>query len=300
MKVVVAGGSGFIGRALRESLVAEGTETIVLSREAPREGEGFASWDARQPGAWIARMEGADAVVNLAGASVAEGRWSAERKEELLGSRVCSTRALVRGMAWLSRRPKVFICASAVGYYGNRGSEELFEDSGAGGGFLSGLCAQWEKEALQAAELGVRTIHLRVGVVLHPEGGALPRMIAPFRIFFGGPLGSGAQWMSWIAREDLIRLIRHLIGSRVAGPVNAVSPGPVTNLDFSRELGRALRRPSWLKTPGILLKGGLGEMADELLLASQRAYPRRALESGFSFLYPELRGAFDAMLKPAP
>lgn len=293
MKVLVAGGSGFIGRYLCWALEKAGHQPIVLTR---RSGEGELSWDGIRGGAWMEAVGKCQAVVNLAGASVAQGRWTPARKEELTRSRLDSTKALVEAMAAAKRKPAIFISSSAIGYYGDRKDELLDESSAAGNGFLADLCQAWERQANQAAAFGVPTVTLRTGIVLGREGGALARMAPVFKAFLGGPLGSGGQWMPWIAREDLAGLIIHLMGKGASGPFIGGSPNPVTNKVFSATLGKVLGRPARLPAPAFVLKLALGEMAGELLLSSQKAVPKNALEAGYNFRYPELEGALKACL----
>lgn len=298
-RAVISGGTGFIGRALASALAAAGYQVTLLSRRPAINGSGPVQtmlWDGISSGSWQAVLDGAAAVVNLAGESVAEGRWTAARKKTLADSRLLSTRALVAGLSSAKTHPAVFISASAVGYYGDRGGEAVDENSPPGQDFLARVCSQWEHEAQVASALGVRTVNLRIGVVLDKEGGALAKMLFPFKMGAGGPLGSGRQWMSWIARQDLTGLILHLIKSDLAGPVNAVAPEPVTNRDFSRALGRALRRPALLPVPGFALRLALGEMAG-MLLNGQKVMPKRALESGYRFKFPDIDSALQTLLR---
>ncbi|MGC7847530.1 TIGR01777 family oxidoreductase [Desulforudis sp. 1088] len=316
MKVVVTGGTGFIGRPLVASFLDRGDEVTVLTRSKTGRlpaGVKAVTWPAGGPAAsgeeggippgeaesrWWEALDGADAVVHLAGESIAARRWTPEQKERIRESRVQGTRVLVETLARVKRRPGVLVSGSAVGYYGPRGDEELTEADAPGQDFLSEVCTAWEREARQAEILGMRVVLLRTGMVLERDGGALPRMLLPFRWFAGGPFGSGRQWMSWIHRDDLVSLIRFLIANKEArGPVNAVAPNPVTNLAFARTLGRMMRRPSRLAVPRALLRLALGEMAEALLLSGQRAVPARALELGFSFKYAELETALQAILK---
>jgi uncharacterized protein (TIGR01777 family) len=294
MKVLVAGGSGFIGRYLCWALEAAGHQALVLTR---RGAAGALLWDGAHLGPWAQALEGCHAVVNLAGAPIAEGRWSQARKRELRESRLDCTRALVEAMGAAKQRPKVFINSSAVGYYGDRKEEVLDEASAAGDGFLAELCLAWERQAKEAALLGVQTVLLRTGIVLGREGGALAKMAPLFRAFLGGPLGSGKQWMPWIAREDLAGLILHLIEQEASGPFIGAAPNPVTNRVFSSTLGKILGRPSRLAAPAFALKLALGEMAGELLLSSQKAVPKNALAAGYRFRYPELEGSLKACLQ---
>ena len=290
MKVIIAGGTGFVGRRLTRALGKAGHEVVVLSRSASLPPEGAArvvAWS----GPWRDELEDAGAVVNLAGAGIADRRWTAERKEEIRESRVAATRRLVEAMARSRRRPDVLVNASAVGYYGDRGDERLAERAAAGAGFLTDVCSAWESEAARAEAAKVRVVLLRFGVVLGSEGGALPRMLVPFRLGLGGRLGSGRQYMSWIHVEDAVGLARMALERReTRGPLNVVAPGPQTNAAFSRALASVLGRPCFLTAPAFALRLVLGEMS-EMLLASQRVEPAAALAAGYDFRFPDLAPA---------
>lgn len=283
MRFAVSGKSGLIGSALEKSLEADGHTVTGLPRlvESPES------------------LEGADVVVHLAGASIGEGRWTRERRREIMQSRVEGTRRLVQALSACKKRPSTLISGSAVGFYGDRGNEELDESKPHGAGFLPEVCEAWESEALKAASVGVRVALLRSGVVLSRDGGAFPRMLQPFRWFVGGPLGQGQQWMSWIHIADEIRVIRFLSENQaLEGPVNATAPNPITNLDFARELGRILDRPSLVRAPAFAIKAAMGrEMAEELLLTSQRVLPAKLLSAGFEFRHPTLAPALRELLK---
>jgi uncharacterized protein (TIGR01777 family) len=292
MKVAVAGASGFVGRALVRRLEAEGREVVrLVRRPAERPDEVVwhpASCEVEQ---WD-RLEGVEAFVNLGGAKLAAGRWTEERREEIRRSRIEGTRTLVAVMAHMNHRPRTFVCASAVGFYGNRGEEELTEASGPGGGFLADVCRAWEDEAKIAESVGVRTVILRLGLVLGRDGGVLARMLPAFRAGVGGHFGDGRQWVSWIALEDVVSAIRWALDDRqLSGPVNAVAPGAVRNAAFAATLARVLRRPAMMPLPAVMLRALFGQMADEALLASARAEPRRLREAGFQFAQAELEGA---------
>jgi uncharacterized protein (TIGR01777 family) len=286
MKVVIGGANGLIGSELGRALRARGDEVVALVRK-PRE-PGEVKWDGRSVPAGA--LDRADAVVNLSGANIGARRWSEPYKKEIVDSRVESTRALVEGMRAARPRPKVFVNASAVGVYGGRGDEELTEDSAPGGDFLAGVCKASEAQAMRAEELGVRTVLLRTGVVLARQGGALKQMLTPFKAFVGGPIGNGKQWFPWIHLADEVGLILWALDGSVRGPLNAVAPAPVRMKDFAQALGRALHRPALFPVPALVLRLGLGEMA-EVLLEGQRAVPRKALQGGYRFRFPELSGA---------
>jgi hypothetical protein len=249
----------------------------------------LAAWEARDDlTGWGHVIDGADAVVNLAGESIGARRWSEEQKTRMRESRLGATRAVGRAIAVAVHRPSLLLNASAVGYYGTPGDKRLVERSDPGDDFLARLCVDWEAEALRAGGDSTRVVMLRTGVVLERDGGALARMLLPFRLFAGGPIGTGGQYMSWIHRRDWIALATWLLSQREEGPFNATAPEPVTNAEFSRHLGAALGRPSWLPAPAFALKTLLGEMADALLLGGQRVIPQRALELGFAFTFPTI------------
>ncbi len=239
-------------------------------------------------------LEGTDVVIHLSGENLAEGRWTAAKKKRIRDSRICSTSLLSRTLAKLQQRPKVMICASGTGIYGNRGDEILTEDSSAGTGFIADVCREWEAAAAPAAAVGIRVIHMRLGIALARGGGALTKMLTPFRLGLGGAIGNGRQFMGWIAIEDVVGAVMHLIDkSQLAGPVNFVAPQAVTNREFSKTLGSVLHRPAILPLPAMAARLVFGEMAQELLLASERAEPRRLLTDGFVFQYQQLRGALE-------
>lgn len=298
MTLLLTGARGFLGSALAASLERDGHRVLRVSRGAPRRPDEV-RWD---PGAGTIdreSLEGIDAAVHLAGESVGERRWSEAQKARIRGSRVAGTRLLARTIAALERPPRVLISASGVGYYGDRGDELLNESSAGGRGFLADLAQAWEAETAPAEARGVRVVRLRIGMVLDAGGGALPRLLAPFRLGLGGPFGSGRQWTSWIGLDDLIGAMRHTLAhDALAGAVNAVAPEPVTQREFARALGRALHRPARLPAPAFALRLLLGrERADALLLASQRALPERLLETGFRFKTPTLDAALARALR---
>ena len=297
MRVLISGSSGLIGSALVPALRAAGHEVSRLVRREPRRGEAEVPWDPAAGELDAGRLVGFDAVIHLCGESIAGGRWTAARKRRILASRVDSTRLLVERLSQLPLAPKVMVSTSAIGYYGDRGDAVLREDSGPGSGFLPEVCTQWEAAAAPAAGLGIRLVLPRLGVVLSAAGGALARMLTPFRLGLGGRIGSGRQFMSWVAIDDLVRAMLHVLATEtVEGPVNVVSPQPVANAEFARALGRVLRRPARLPFPAFLARLLFGQMADELLLASTRVVPVRLDESGFAFEHADLEPALRHIL----
>lgn len=300
MKVIISGSSGLIGTALIDSLRLEGHSICRLVRSgsaAPADTiSRLVRWEPPSGSIDLAAMEGADAVVHLAGASVAGGRWTSSRKEVLRRSRVDSTRHLVSALAQLKSKPRVFVSASAIGYYGNRGDEILTELSSPAGDFLAQLCRDWEKEAAAAERDAIRTVILRFGIVLAPHGGALHQMLMPFRLGVGGRLGNGRQWMSWIGLTDVVLLIRQAISNEaLRGAVNAVTPNAVTNAEFTSALAKVLRRPALFPAPRFALQLALGEMAGALL-ASQRVTPAKLNALEYPFKHPQLKDALISML----
>ena len=296
MNVLLTGAGGLIGRALAASLTAEGHRVRALVRRAPRN-EAEAAWDPAAGTIDEAAGAGIDAVVHLAGESVGQGRWTPAKRRRIRDSRVLGTRLLAETIARATPSPRVLVCASAIGIYSNRGEETLGEGMPAGDGFLADVCREWEAAAEPAREAGIRVVHLRFGIVLDRHGGALEKMLVPFRLGLGGRLGPGTQWMSWITLDDVVRLAVHCLDTEtISGPVNAVAPWPVTNTEFTRILGRVLARPAVLAIPAFALRLALGDPADELLLASTRALPHVALATGFSFAHPELEGALRHVL----
>jgi uncharacterized protein len=292
VKVAITGATGFIGRAVVDALVGRGDSVVALTRtpqqSAPRPGVAIARFDPNAPPD-PAPFEGLDAVVHFAGETVV-GRWTEVKKRAISDSRVMGTRHVVASLAACRSRPRVLVCASAVGYYGNRGDEPLLESSAPGSGFLADVCAAWEREIAAAERLGIRVAWLRHGIVLGAGGGALAAMLPPFRAFAGGPLGNGSQWMPWIHIDDDVALVLFALDRDVRGPFNAVSPDVATNARFSHALGAALRRPALAYAPAPALYAVLGEFASSVL-ASQLILPDRALDSGFTFSHEMLEGA---------
>ncbi|MGQ9487340.1 MAG: TIGR01777 family oxidoreductase [Armatimonadota bacterium] len=303
MHVVVAGGTGFIGRAVCRELLRAGQEVTVLTRDASRasgrvpQGVKVAQWSPEQPEELREVLSAKDAVINLSGESVAAQRWTPEFKQKLVDSRVNSTRALVQGIRSAEPRPRVLVNASAVGIYGNRGEEELTESSSPGTGFLAELAIRWEQSADEARELGVRVVKLRIGIVLGEGGGALEKMLLPFRLFVGGPFGSGQQWFPWIHLDDVSGITLHALAhDTVDGAVNTVAPGIVRLGEFCKALGRVMKRPSWLPVPGFALRLAAGELGESLLW-SQRVVPQVALQTGYAFRYPQVEQALRQVLR---
>ena len=290
MKVLIAGASGLIGSALVPVLEADGAEITRLVRGVPKPGE--IEWHPNQDEMDPVRLEGFDAVINLAGENVASGRWTDEQKKKIHDSRVNGTHLLSEAMAKLAKRPKVFLCASATGFYGDRDDEVLDEHSDSGGGFLAGVCREWEKATEPAAQAGVRVVNLRFGVILSKNGGMLAKLLMPFKMGMGGKVGSGKQFISWVAIEDAVDAIKLALHDETfRGAVNVVSPNPVSNEVFTKTLGHVLSRPTALAMPAFAARLAFGEMADEMLLASQLVVPKRLSDAGFEFKYPELEAA---------
>jgi uncharacterized protein (TIGR01777 family) len=305
MKILMAGSTGFVGTALCQDLQSAGHTVCRLVRpgtpaEKPRGAEGFdVNWNPAT-GELGGAAVGADAVVNLAGASIADGRWTVERKQLLLASRVDTTRALVQALARMAARPRVLVSASGIGYYGSCGDRVLTEESPLGHDFLSRLGQEWEAEAAKAEALGIRVVRARFGIILAKHGGALPRMARPFMWGAGGKIGSGEQWMSWVTLQDVVAILRFALENGAArGPLNVVSPQSVRNAEFTRVLARTLHRPALFPAPASALRLLLGEMADELLLSSQRAMPAQLEKLGYRFLHPDLPGALAAVFRTA-
>jgi uncharacterized protein (TIGR01777 family) len=304
MKILVTGSSGLVGTALVKALGRDGHMLCRLVRPESRMSsevkDGFnVAWNPAT-GELGGAAVGADAVVNLAGASIAGGRWTTEGKAVLRASRIDTTRALVEALARMNARPSVLVSASAIGIYGDRGDELLTEESGAGTDFLAGLAREWEAEALKAEALGIRVVLARFGIILAQEGGALAKMLLPFKLGAGGRLGSGQQWMSWVTLEDVVGILRMAIEKvAVRGAVNVVAPQPVKNAEFTKVLAKALHRPALFPAPAFALRLALGEMADALLLSSQRVAPQKLQQAGFRFAHADLTTAIGAVLSAA-
>lgn len=304
MRIVIAGGTGFLGSPLAEVYAEDGHDVVVLTRRLPAgearhdSGTGVpgitrVGWKPDgQGGPWAATLDGADAVINLAGEGIGDRRWTPQRKAQLRDSRIIPTRSLAAAIRASAVPPKVLVSASGVGYYGASGDEPKTEDSPAGDDFLAHVCEDWEGEALGAVSPATRVVVTRTGVVLERAGGALTQMMRPFQLFVGGPIGSGRQYISWIHRHDWIEMLRWIVQTpEVTGPINATSPEPVTNREFARALGLALRRPGFVPAPAFVLKLALGEMAS-LALTGQRVLPARVQALGYHFRYPHLDQAF--------
>jgi uncharacterized protein len=300
MKILVCGATGLIGRSICKLLSQDGHDVSATSRSATKP-QGLAAmevhqWDTQAGPPSEKALEGIDAVVNLVGEPIDARRWSDEQKKLIRDSRVVTTRNLVDGLRSLRTKPAVLVNGSAVGYYGNRGDEILDETASAGDGFMSEVCQEWEREAQRATEIGIRSVQVRTGVVLSVEGGALKKMLMPFKLGIGGRLGSGKQWFPWIHIDDIAGIFRHsAIDSSVIGPVNGVSPNPATNAQFTRQLAEALHRPAFLPVPEMSLKVLLGEMSD-VLFDSQRAVPSKAIATGYRFVHKDLSAALKDLL----
>jgi uncharacterized protein (TIGR01777 family) len=297
MKIVISGASGLVGSALSKAFRAEGHDVFHLVRPGHPLSVNEIRWDPPSALVDVGAIEASDAVIHLSGANIAAGRWTPARKQALRSSRIDSTRVLVDALARLRQKPRLFVAASAVGYYGNRGDEILTETSQPGQDFLSLLARDWEAQTNGATRGGIRTVILRFGVILSPDRGALPQLIRPFRLGVGGRLGCGRQWMSWIALEDVRGIVQFAIANqKLSGPVNAVAPEPVRNAELARIAGRLLHRPAIFPVPACVLHLALGELADKLLLASQRAIPQQLLERNYPFRFSNIQTALQSML----
>jgi uncharacterized protein (TIGR01777 family) len=302
--VIISGATGFIGRPLTGKLTEAGYDVVVLTRNPGKASALFGGraraveWDGRTSGRWTELVSGARAIINLAGGNIGARRWTPQRKEVISGSRLASGRAIVDAVRQAPVKPAVLIQASAVGYYGSRADVALDESASRGEGFLAGLVQDWEDSTAEAERFGVRRVVVRSGLVLGAEGGVLPRFLRPFRLFVGGPLGSGRQWLSWIHWRDEVAAIRFLLErGDLAGVFNLAAPQPLTMDEFARAIGREMHRPALLRIPAPLLRLLFGEMAEETLLGGQRVVPRALLEAGFEFLYPDLGSALREILR---
>ena len=293
MRVLITGASGLVGRELQKSLAAKGYDMLLASRSEPAD-EQHIQWTVEEGFAEPEKLEGLDAFVHLAGENVSGLRWTEEKKRSIRDSRVLGTRNVVTAISKLKNRPKVFVASSAIGFYGERGDEEITESSAAGDNFLAEVSKAWESESRRAEDAGIRTVLLRTGIVLTKEGGALGTMLTPFKLGVGGVVGSGKQWMSWISMEDHIAVINYVIeNENIRGAVNSVSPNPVTNEEFTKTLGDVLYRPTFLPVPEFAVSMVFGEMGDALLLASTKVLPKRLEDAGFQFKYPQLKPAIE-------
>ena len=293
MKVLITGASGLIGTALQRWFKEKGYEMLLASRSEAKDDQhiqwsadtGFADED-------IPRLEGLDSVIHLAGENISGLRWTEEKKKAIRDSRVFGTRSMIETFDKLKKKPKVFIAGSAMGFYGDRGSDEMTESSAAGKTFLSEVCKEWEAESRRAEDLGIRTVLLRTGIVLSKDGGALATMMTPFKLGIGGVIGSGEQWMSWISLDDVVGVINYALeNENVRGAVNNTAPNPVTNEEFTKTLGGVLYRPTFIPLPEFAVHMVFGEMGDALLLDSTRVIPKRLLDAGYKFKYPDLKAA---------
>jgi uncharacterized protein len=293
-RILVSGASGTVGKALVPALAAGGHQVVELTRKASSSGAKIA-WDPYKP-LPPESVSGFDAVVHLAGESII-GRWTDAKKKKILDSRDQGTRHLADAIAKANQKPRVFISASAIGYYGDRGNEVLREDSPSGEGFTAEVCRVWESATQPAKDAGIRTTQLRFGVVMSEKGGALQKMLTPYRLGLGGRMGSGNQWWSWVHVDDVVGAILHAMNTDMQGPVNTVAPYPVTNAEFTKALAAAVSRPAIFPMPEFAVKLIFGQMAEELWLASQRVEPARLLASGYKFKFPELKSALESLLK---
>ena len=297
MRILITGANGLIGTALQRSFDEIGHELLLASRKEAKDSQHI-QWDVEKGFSEPERLEGVDAVVHLAGESVFGLSWSDAKKKAIRDSRVDGTRSVVEAISRLKARPNVLVAASAIGFYGDRGDEEMTESSAAGDTFLAEVSKEWESEARRAEDAGIRTVLLRTGIILSKDGGALGTMLLPFKLGIGGVVGSGKQWMSWISIDDHIRVINYAIeNENVRGAVNSVSPNPVTNGEFTKTLGEVLYRPTILPLPSFAVNMVFGEMGDALLLASTRVVPKRLEDAGFEFKYPELKTAIEHAVK---
>ncbi len=297
LRVAVSGTTGLIGRRLVDHLQGAGHRVHPLVRRQPKTNSSEIRWDPQAGDVDAKGLDGLDAVIHLAGENIASGRWNDERKAAIRDSRVLGTTLLAEALANVTGKPRVLVCSSAIGYYGDRGDEPLTEDSAPGRGFLADVCQQWEAATDTARDAGIRVVNVRTGVVLSKHGGALERMLPIFRKGLGGRVGSGKQYVSWISHDDIVRvLVRAMTDTSLAGPVNATAPYPVTNAELTETLGAVLDKPARIPAPAFAIKLALGEMGQALLLASTRVLPKRLEDAGFAFEHTQLRGALRAEL----
>jgi len=293
MKIVITGSHGLVGRALGKALVADSHEVFDLVRQKAPAGPRDIEWHPNEGVINSANLENFDGVIHLAGENIAEGRWTDEKKRRIYDSRIKGTQLLSNTLASLAQKPTTFLSASATGFYGSRGDEILDENAAVGSGFLAKTCRDWEQATKAAEEAGIRVVQLRFGPILAREGGMLDKMLTPFKLGVGGKVGSGEQYISWVAIDDVVEAIKLALGNdSLRGPLNIVSPNPVRNEEFTKVLGHALNRPTAMSIPAFAARLAFGEMADEMLLVSQRVVPKKLEEAGFEFQYPELDGAF--------
>ncbi len=298
MKILVSGARGLVGNALRSELAKQGSEIVSLVRRTPAPGGHEIEWHPNKGLIDAEKLEGFDVVIHLAGESIASSRWTDEKKKQIRESRVKGTTILSEAISKLSNPPATFVSASAIGFYGSRGEETLSEESGPGNDFLADVCMEWEESTVAARTKGIRTVLARLGIILDKEGGALEKMLTPFKMGIGGKVGDGKQWMSWIALEDVVRGLLFVIRDpSLSGPVNFVAPNPVRNVEFTKTLGSVLSRPTIFPVPAFAARLAFGEMADGLLLSSARVEPKKLLASGFKFGYPTLKPALEEILK---
>lgn len=294
LNVAISGASGLVGTELSALLTSVGHSVVPMTRKSSGSSQNAIVWDLVHGVANPQQLESVDAIVHLAGENIAAGRWTVALKERIRKSRVEGTRAVVQSLAGLQIRPKTLVCASAIGFYGDRGDEILTESSPAGSGFLADVCSAWESEAMAAANLDMRVVCLRIGVVLSPKGGALAKMLLPFKLGAGGVIGSGKQYWSWIGLNDLVRAIAFCVeNENIRGPVNAVSPQALNNYDFTKTVGKVLHRPTIVPLPAFVAKIALGEMAEALLLSSAHVVPEKLQAHGFQFAQPDLKSCLE-------
>ena len=299
MRILITGASGLIGTSLQRSFDEKGYEMLLASRSEPKS-ERDIQWNADTGFAKedLPRLEGLDAAIHLAGESISALRWTDEKKKAIRDSRVHGTRTMIETFAQLEEKPKVFISASAIGFYGDRGDDEVTETSAAGDTFLSDVSKEWESESRRAEDMGIRTVLLRNGIVLSKEGGALATMMTPFKLGVGGVVGSGKQWMSWVSLDDVVGIVNYALeNENLRGAINVASPNPVTNEEFTKTLGEVLYRPTFLPLPEFAVNLVFGEMGDALLIDSTKVIPKRLLDAGYKFKYPEIKPALENAVK---